>query len=387
MSKEQSENIMGTESINRLLLSMSIPMMLSMMVQALYNIVDSIFVARIGENALAAVTLAFPVQNLMIGVGVGTGVGINALLSKSLGERNFDTVNKSASNGLFLVWVSALVFAVVGFFFSEWYFRLQTDIEEIISMGRDYLFMVTVFSFAIFSQVTFERLLASTGKTFYAMVSQIIGAVINLILDPIMIFGLLGFPAMGVKGAALATIIGQAIASLVAVYLNLSRNKEIHFSFKGFKPDGRIIKGIYGVGVSSILMQATGSIMNYGINLVLLSFTPTAIAVFGVFFRLQSFLFMPVFGLNNAMVPIIAFNYGTRNKSRITKTIKLSMCYAAFIMIIGFMLFQLIPDKLLLLFNASEEMLIIGIAALRIISLIFLFAGFCVVGLSVSYDM
>jgi putative MATE family efflux protein len=381
------QNIMGRWPVNRLLLSMSIPMMLSMMVQALYNIVDSIFVARIGEDALTAVTLAFPIQSVMIGIGVGTGVGINALLSKSLGERDFDKVNKSATNGLFLVWVSAAVFTAAGFFLSEWYFRVQTDIETIILMGRDYLFMVTVFSFAIFNQITFERLLSSTGKTFYAMISQLTGAIVNIILDPIMIFGLLGCPAMGVKGAAIATVIGQTIAGLTALYLNLTRNKEIALSFRGFKPDLWIIKTIYRVGVPSILMQISGSIMNYGINRILLSFTPTAIAVFGVFFRLQSFLFMPVFGLNNAMVPIIAFNYGAGDKSRITKTIKLSISYAAIIMIIGFLLFQWIPDKLLLLFNASEEMLFIGIAALRIISLIFLFAGFCIVGLSVFQAM
>ncbi|MDR0568875.1 MAG: MATE family efflux transporter [Spirochaetaceae bacterium] len=385
--KEKPQNVMGTQPINRLLLSMSIPMMLSMMVQALYNIVDSIFVAKIGENALNAVTLAFPVQNIMIGIGVGTGVGINALLSKSLGERNFERVNKAGSNGFFLVWISAGIFAVAGAFLSEWYFRIQTDIEEIITMGKDYLFVVCVFSVAIFTQVTLERLLASTGKTFYAMVSQLSGAAVNIILDPIMIFGLLGFPALGVLGAAIATVIGQTVACAVGFYLNQSRNQEISLSFKGFRPDGWIIKNIYAVGLSSILMQAAGSIMFYGINQILLSFTATATAVFGVFFRLQSFLFMPVFGLNNAMVPIIAFNYGARRRSRITKTIRLSMLYAGGIMIFGLLLFQLFPDKMLLLFSAGENMLTLGIPAMRIVSLIFLFAGFCIIGLSVFQAM
>jgi putative MATE family efflux protein len=382
-----TQNVMGTKPINKLLLSMSIPMMLSMMVQALYNIVDSIFVARISENALTAVTLAFPVQGVMIGVGVGTGVGINALLSKSLGEHNFDRVNKSAANGFFLIWISAVLFALAGFFLSEGYFRIQTDIEEITAMGRDYLFVVSVFSFAIFNQITLERLLSSTGKTFYAMLTQITGAIINIILDPIMIFGLFGFPALGVKGAAIATVIGQTSACIIGLYFNIRINKEINFSFKGFKPDKWIIKTIYSVGFSSILMQATGSVMNYGINRIFLSFTPTAIAVFGVFFRLQSFLFMPVFGLNNAMVPIIAFNYGTKSRNRIIYTIKYSMLYAAVIMLFGFLIFQLIPDKMLGLFNASPEMLSIGIVALRITSLIFLFAGFCIVGISVFQAM
>jgi putative MATE family efflux protein len=381
------ENIMGTAPINRLLLSMSIPMMLSMMVQALYNIVDSIFVAQLGENALTAITLAFPVQMLMIGIGTGTGVGVNALLSKSLGEKNFELANKSAVNGLFLVWISAAVFMVGGFFLSEWYFRIQTDIEEIVRMGNDYLFVITVFSFGIFNQVTFERLLASTGKTLYSMISQLSGAVINLILDPILIFGWFGCPALGTRGAAIATVIGQIVACCIGLHLNLRKNKEINLSFKGFKPDGRIISTIYGVGLSAILMQATGSIMNYGMNGILIAFTPVATAVFGVFFRLQSFMFMPVFGLNNAMIPIIAYNYGARNKTRIIKTIKFGILYAYIVMLIGFLFFQLIPDKLLLLFNASTEMLEIGVPALHTLSLIYIFSGFGLVGVSVFQAM
>ncbi|MDR1949823.1 MAG: MATE family efflux transporter [Spirochaetaceae bacterium] len=376
-------NIMGTMSLNRLLLSMSIPMMISMMVQALYNIVDSIFVAQINENALTAVSLAFPVQALMFSVGIGTGVGINAFLSRSLGERNFDSVNKAATNGLFLVWLSSIAFMGIGFFGAELFFRSQTDSEEIVRYGRDYLSVVCIFSIAVFSQITFERLLASTGKTFYAMISQGIGAVANIILDPIMIFGLFGFPRMEVKGAAIATIFGQTLATLIALYFNLTKNHEVKLSFRGFRPDGRVIKSIYRVGLPSILMQSIGSVMTYGFNRILISFTATAAAVFGVYFRLQSFVFMPVFGLNNAMVPIIAFNYGAKQKTRIIKTIKLSLMYAVAIMVCGFILFELIPDKLLMMFNATAEMLSIGVTALRIIAIHFLLAGFCIVLISV----
>ncbi|MDR2445158.1 MAG: MATE family efflux transporter [Spirochaetaceae bacterium] len=380
-------NIMGVMPINSLILTMSIPMMLSMMIQALYNIVDSIFVARISENALTAVSLAFPVQALIIGIAVGTGVGINALLSKSLGERDFEKVNKSAVNGLFLSWLSALLFFVAGLLFSEIYFKTQTGISEIIGYGRDYLSIVCIFSFAVFSQITFERLLSSTGKTFYTMISQMTGALVNIALDPIFIFGLFGVPKMGVKGAAIATIIGECCASLVALLFNLKVNKEIRFSFKKFRPDGKIIKSIYAVGIPSILMQCVGSFMIYGVNRILILFTSTANAVFGVFFRLQSFIFMPVFGMNSAIIPIIAFNYGARHRERIIKTIKLSVMYAACIMAVGLLLFQLIPHKMLLLFNATPEMLEIGVTAFRIMSTIYIFAGFCIVCISVMQAM
>jgi putative MATE family efflux protein len=362
-------------------------MMLSMMVQALYNIVDSIFVARISENALAAVSLAFPVQALIIGIAVGTGVGINALLSKSLGERDFDKVNKSAVNGLFLSWLSAIVFLVAGILFSEIYFKTQTGINEIIEYGRDYISIICIFSFSVFTQITFERLLSSTGKTFYAMLSQITGALINIALDPIFIFGLFGVPKMGVKGAAIATIIGECCASLTALAFNLKVNKEINLSLKNFRPDGKIIKSIYAVGIPSILMQCVGSFMIYGVNRILILFTSTANAVFGVFFRLQSFIFMPVFGMNSAIIPIIAFNYGARHRERIVKTIKLSIMYAACIMFIGLLLFQLIPHKMLLWFNATPEMLEIGVTAFRIMSTIYIFAGFCIVCISVLQAM
>ena len=377
------ENSMGSQPIKRLLFTMSVPMMVSMMVQGLYNIVDSIFVARLGEDALAAVTLAFPAQAVMIGVGIGTGVGANALLSKSLGERNFTRASQTALHAIFLVLPWAGIFALGGALLGGWFFHIQTDIAGIAFMGQDYLVILCLCSFALFSQITFERLLSSTGKTLYAMISQITGAVVNIVLDPIMIFGLFGFPALGVKGAAIATVIGQCAASVLGLSYNIRENREINLSPKGFKIDLWIIKAIYRVGFSSILMQATGSIMLYGINRILLSFTPKAIAVFGVFFRLQSFIFMPVFGLNNAIVPIIAFNYGAGNKARIHETIRTGMLCAGAIMFAGFLIFQALPDKLLRLFSAGAEMLAIGIPAFRVISLSFLFAGFCVVGISV----
>jgi putative MATE family efflux protein len=358
-----------------------------MMVQALYNIVDSIFVARISENALAAVSLAFPVQALIIGIAVGTGVGINALLSKSLGERDFVKVNKSAVNGLFLAWISSVVFLVAGVFFSEIYFKTQTDIREISEYGRDYISIVCIFSFTVFSQITFERLLSSTGKTFYAMVSQITGAVVNIVLDPVFIFGFAGIPPMGVKGAAIATVIGECCGTAAAVFFNIKVNKEINLSFKGFRPDIKTIKSIYTVGVPSMLMQCVGSLMIYGVNRILIGFTSTANAVFGVFFRLQSFIFMPVFGMNNAIIPIIAFNYGARRKDRIIKTIKLSIMYAGCIMLAGLVLFQLLPEKMLALFNATPEMLKIGIPAFRIMSTIYIFSGFCIICISVLQAM
>jgi putative MATE family efflux protein len=379
IKSDNNENKMGVMPVNRLLVSMSVPMMFSMLVQAMYNIVDSIFIAQINEDALTAVSLAFPIQNLMIAVGVGTGVGINALLSRSLGEKNFGNVNKTANNGIFLAFLSSIVFALFGILGSEAFFRSQTDIQEIIDYGQSYLSICCIFSFGVFGHITFERLLQSTGKTFYTMITQTIGAIVNIILDPIMIFGYFGFPKMGVAGAAVATVIGQCVGMLLALYLNIRKNQEINLSIKNFKPDGKIIKRIYSVGIPSIIMVSIGSIMTYGMNRILISFTSTAAAVFGVYFKLQSFVFMPVFGLNNGMVPILAYNLGAKNKERMVKTIKLSVSYAVCVMLAGLAIFQLIPDKLLMLFNATDDMFNIGISALRTISLSFTFAGFCVV--------
>src|SRR5690554_2087311 len=381
------ENKMGVMPIRRLLITMSVPMMLSMVVQALYNVVDSMFVARISENALAAVSLAFPIQNFMIAIGAGTGVGINALLSRSLGEKNTVKANKAACNGLFLASLSFLILAIFGLFGVRAFFKVQTQVTEIIEYGWEYLSILCIYSFALFGQMTFERLLQSTGKTFYTMVTQATGAIINIILDPVLIFSYWGLPEMGTTGAAVATVIGQTIAMFLAIYFNFTKNQEIQLVFKGFKPEREVIKRIYAVGIPTIIMISIGSLMTFGMNKILLSFTSTAVAVFGVYFRVQGFVFMPVFGLNNGMVPILAYNLGARKRGRITKTIKLSMTYAICIMVVGFFILQLVPDRLLLLFKASAEMLTICVPAFRIIGISYIFAGFCVVAGSVLQAM
>lgn len=374
------ENKMGTMPIPRLLVGMSLPMMISMLVQALYNIVDSMFVAKLNEDALTAVSLAFPIQTLMVAIASGTGVGINALLSRNLGEKNYEDADMAAKNGLFLGIVSCMVFAVVGGFGSHLFFAMQTGNETIVTYGTQYLSIISICSAGIFLQITFERLMQSTGKTIYNMITQGTGAIINIILDPILIFGLFGLPRMEVAGAALATIIGQFAAVLMSVYFTITKNKEINISLRGFRPHLRTIAVIYEVGVPSIIMQAIGSVMTFGMNKILLMFSSTAAAVFGVYFKLQSFIFMPVFGLNNGMIPIIAFNYGARDRKRIVQTMKLSILIAIIIMMFGLAVFQFMPGFLLAnLFDASENMLAIGVPALRIISLSFLFAGYCII--------
>lgn len=375
----KKENKMGVMPIPKLLFTMSLPMMLSMLVQALYNVIDSIFVAMISENALTAVSLVFPVQNLMIAVASGTGVGINAFLSKSLGEKKYEEANKSATNGLFLAFLSFIVFAIFGIFCSRTYFEMQTDITEISDYGTGYLFIITVASFGIFMAMTLERLLQATGNTFYTMITQGVGAVTNIIFDPILIFGLFGFPKMGVTGAAVATVMGQIVAMILALFFNMLCNPEISISFKNFRPNKRIIKNIYMVGVPSIIMMAIGSVMTYGYNKILLMFSSTAVSVFGIYFKLNSFIFMPIFGLNNGIIPILAYNYGAGNKKRITDTIKLSVIISCVIMILGFILFQAAPVPLLNLFKASKHMLEIGVPALRIISICFIFAGYSII--------
>lgn len=373
------ENKMGVMSENKLLISMAVPMMLSMLVQALYNVVDSVFVSRISEDALTAVSLAFPVQNLMIAIGSGTGVGVNALLSKSLGERNQKMANKAAHNGIFLMLISSILCALFGIFGSYWFFTTQTDDIAIIEYGYQYLSIVMTFSFGLYGQFITERLLQATGRTLYTMFTQGLGAIINIILDPILIFGMFGLPAMGMIGAAVATIIGQIIAALLGIWFNLKKNPDIQLKVKEIQPDKEVIKKIYSVGVPSIIMGSIGSVMTYGMNRILMGFSSTAAAVFGVYFKLQSFFFMPVFGLNNGLVPIIAYNYGARKKDRMMKTLKLSIVYAVSIMIIGFLVMQVFPAQLFRLFEASEEMLSIGVPALRTISISFLFAGYCII--------
>lgn len=370
------ENKMGVMPIKKLVISMSLPMMVSMLVQALYNVVDSIFVSQVCEDALTAVSLAFPVQNLMIGVATGTGVGINALLSRSLGAKDYDKANKIAVNGLFLSLLSGLAFLLVGFFGVELFFKGQVDTSSpIYSYGVDYLSVICWLSFGVFGQVTCERLMQATGKTTLSMFTQLSGALINIILDPLFILGIGPFPRLEAKGAAIATVIGQIFSFAIGLILNHKYNKEIKVSFKAFRPDVRIITEIYKIGVPSIAMVAIGSFMTFFLNKILLSFSSTAAAVFGVYFKLQSFVFMPVFGLNNGVIPIIAFNYGAKKRDRIIKTIRFSCVIAVSVMAFGTLLMWLIPEQMLRLFEASDDMMSIGIPALRYISLSFVLAA------------
>lgn len=373
------ENKMGVMPIRKLLISMSLPMVCSMLVQALYNIVDSIFVSRISEDAFTAVSIAFPVQNLMIAIGVGTGVGVNALLAKSLGEKNYENANKIAKNGIFLSALSYVLFLIIGLFFTKIFFRSQTDNASIIEYGSTYLSICSIFSFGLFGQLIFEKIMQATGRTLYSMFTQLIGAIINIILDPILIFGLFGFPELGVAGAAIATVLGQIVAMVIAILINHYKNDEVKINFKRFRPNTSIIKKIYSIGLPSIIMTSITSILTFSLNQILMAFSSTATAVLGAYFKLQSFIFMPVFGLNNGMVPIIAYNYGAQKKDRMKKTFKLSVTYAICIMILGLLVMQIFPTQLFKLFEASEHMLKIGIPALKIISLSFIFAGFCIV--------
>ena len=369
------ENKMGTMPENKLLLSMAVPMMISMLVQALYNIVDSIFVSRICEDALTAVSMAFPLQNIIISIAVGFGVGINALLSRALGQKNAERVNQVAVNGLLLALLSYLLVLVAGLLGIRAYMRTQTDIESIVEYGITYLNICVLCSFGVFVEITFERFLQATGRTVYSMITQLAGALTNIILDPILIFGLLGFPKLGIAGAAWATVIGQCVGAVVAVTLNHFKNPEVHLRLRHIRPNGRLMGEITAISIPSIIMSCISSLTCFIMNLILITFSSTAVAVFGVYFKLQSFVFMPVFGLNNGMVPIIAYNYGAQKPERIHKTIRLGMAYAVAIMAVGLLVFQLIPKQLLLMFDASDAMLGIGAPALRIMSLAFVFAG------------
>ena len=373
------ENKMGTMPENKLLLSMAVPMMISMLVQALYNIVDSIFVSRICEDALTAVSMAFPWQNIVIAIAVGFGVGINALLSRALGQKNAERVNQVAVNGLLLAGLSYLLVLVAGLIGIRAYMRTQTDIETIVNYGITYLNICILCSFGVFVEITFERFLQATGRTVYSMITQLTGAITNIILDPILIFGLLGFPKLGIAGAAWATVIGQCVGAVVAVMLNHFKNPEVHLRLRHIRPNGRLMGEITAISIPSIIMSCISSLTCFVMNMILIAYSSTAVAVFGVYFKLQSFVFMPVFGLNNGMVPIIAYNYGAQKPERIHKTIRLGMVYADAIMLIGLLVFQLIPKELLLMFDASDAMLEIGAPALRIMSLAFVFAGIGIV--------
>ena len=377
---QSKENKMGVMPVNRLLITMSLPMVISMLVQALYNIVDSVFVAQINEAALTAVSMAFPIQNLMIAVAAGTGTGVNALLSKSLGEKNKRMVDDTANMGVFLTICSYAVFAIIGIFLSRIYFAAQISDAQIIEYGDEYMSVICLFSFGLFGQIITERLLQATGRTIFTMFTQGIGAIINIILDPILIFGLLGLPAMGVTGAAAATVIGQIIAAILGFVCNAVYNHDITLSIKGiFTIDTTVISKVYRVGIPSIIMQSITSVMTFSLNKILAEFSSTAVAVFGVYYKLNSFIFMPVFGMNNGLVPILSYNYGARKPDRIKKTIKLGMKYAVAIMIFGLLLFELFPSGLLGIFDASQEMLSIGCVALRIIASSFVFAGVAII--------
>ena len=390
-SNTPRENKMGVMPVKQLIISMALPMMISMLVQALYNVVDSIFVARLGQDALSAVTYAFPLQNLMIAVGSGTGVGMNALLSRSLGEKRFDRSDAAANMGVFLTFCSFIAFLLFSIFGSHWALSVQLKSSadtaaaaEIIKNGHAYLSIVTGMSLGLFFQMNFERLLQSTGRTQLSMISQTTGAIINIIFDPIMIFGLFGFPKLGVAGAAYATVLGQSIAAILGLIMNLKFNPDIHLSWKSIlKPQGDIIKQIYFVGVPSILMMSIGSIMTYGMNMILTVFSTTATAVFGVYFKLQSFFFMPVFGLNNGLIPVLAYNYGARRKDRIDEALKFSFSVAIGIMLLGTLIMHVFPAQLLRLFNADAAMLEIGVPAQRIISLCFPLAAMGIISGSI----
>lgn len=381
MNKQHSENKMGTMPITKLLVNMALPLIFSMLVQAMYNIVDSIYISRVSESAVTALGLAFPIQNLIISFGVGTSVGVNALLSRSLGERNTENANLAAGNGFFLLAVSAIFFALFGVFGARPYFEMQSDVAETVEGGSAYLAICSIFSLGCFIQILCERLLQSTGRSFLSMVLQVTGAAVNIILDPVFIFGWFGLPAMGVAGAAIATVLAQWIAAGVGIFLNLRYNHDLHLAQKYLKPHGEIVKIILSIGIPSILMMGIGSIMTFGMNQILQGFNETATGVFGIYFKLQSFVFMPVFGINNATISIIAYNYGARKPKRVMSTVYHAMVIACCIMVLGSVGFECFPELLLNIFNPTPEFSRMGMVALRVIALSFPMAA---IGIAIS---
>ncbi len=373
------ENKMGVMPIGKLLVNMALPMIISMLVQALYNVVDSIYVSRISESAVTALSLAFPVQNMQIGFAVGIGVGINALLSKSLGEGNQEAANRTAGNGMVLMFIVTVAFMLFGMFGVRPYYEMQSDVAQTVEGGIAYTRICCLFVFGSFMQIYAERLLQSTGRTVLSMVSQASGAIINILLDPVFIFGWFGLPAMGMAGAAIATVIGQWSAATLGLYLNEKHNPEVQFGRRYAKLDGRIVRTILTVGIPSIIMNAIGSVMNFGMNQILQGFTETATGAFGIYFKIQSFFFMPLFGLNGATISIIAFNFGARKPERIVKTLKLACSAALVLMVSGLLVFQFAPDLLLGMFNPTEEFLVIGRSCLRTISWSFPVAAVCII--------
>lgn len=377
--KKMKSNKLGTMPMNRLVLNLSLPMMISMLIQSLYNVVDSMFVAQISEEALAALSLAYPVQMLMLAIQIGSGVGMNAELSRRLGEDNRELASETANNGVFLGIVHYVIFLILGLTLIPSFFQAQTDNQMIVQYGIEYTMIITTFSLGKFMQIVFERMLQATGRTFYTMITQGTGAILNIALDPILIFGLFGFPAWGVYGAAIATVFAQIISAVMAFIFNAKFNDDVDLKLKGFRPNGGVIKRIYSIGIPSMIMTSITSLVTFLLNNILLQFTATATAVYGVYIRLQGFAFMPVFGLNNGMIPIVSFNYGARNKKRMIQAIKICLIYALSLMFTGTVLFQLFPTQLLGLFSASEEMTALGVSALRTISISFVLAGFSII--------
>ena len=371
------ENKLGVMPVSKLIWNMSLPIIASMLVQALYNIVDSVFVSMVSEHALTAVSLAFPAQQLMIGLATGTAVGVNALMGRALGARQQERADAVAINGVFLAFVGFAICAALGLGFSDVFFRAQTQVEEIVALGDSYLRIVTGCSFAVFGQVMFERLLQGTGRSRESMYTQGLGAIVNIILDPVFIFVL----KMGVAGAAVATVIGQCCGCVLAAYFNITRNHDITLRFRGFRPNWRLVGSIYAIGLPSVIMMAVGSLMTFLMNKILIvwhSAHETAATAFGVYFKLNSFIFMPVFGLNNGVVPIVAYNYGARNRTRLLEAIRRSVIYASAIMLLGMAIFEAVPHLLLRIFSATDTLLAVGIPCLRIIALSFSFAGACI---------
>lgn len=369
--QELQENKMGVMPIGKLLFNMALPMIISMIVQALYNVVDSIYVSQVSESAVTALSLAFPVQNMQIGFGLGIAVGVNSLLSKSLGEKNQEAANYAAGNGIFLVIIAVALFMLFGVFGARPYFEMQSAVEETVEGGIAYTSICCVLTLGCFAQMLGERLLQSSGRTVYTMISQSTGAVINIILDPIFIHGWLGLPAMGVAGAAIATVIGQWIAAGMCLFFNLRFNPDVQLGLKYIRPRAQTLKPILAVGIPTLVMNSIGSVMNFGMNQIFQGFQETATGVFGIYYKLQSFFFMPLFGTNNATISIIAYNYGARKPERMTKTLRLALVTGLCFMLFGLTVFQLVPEALLGLFNPSDEFLRMGIKALRIVSIHF----------------
>ncbi len=379
VSTQVQENKMGVMPVGKLLFNMALPMIISMIVQAMYNVVDSIYVSQVSESAVTALSLAFPVQNLLIGFGMGIAVGVNSLLSKSLGEKNQEAANYAAGNGIFLLLISVVLFILFGIFGAKPFFAMQSDVAETVEGGAAYTSICCIFSLGCFTQMLGERLLQASGRTVYSMISQSIGAIINIILDPVFIHGYWGVPAMGVAGAAVATVIGQWISAVVVVIFNLKFNPDVQLALKYVKPRAETMKPVLAVGIPTLVMNSISSVMNFGMNQIFQSFQETATGVFGIYYKLQSFFFMPLFGINNATISIIAYNYGARKPKRMTKTLKLACVVAFCFMLLGLAVFQLVPEVLLGLFNPSEEFLSMGVKALRIVSIHFPVAAFCII--------